>query len=537
MVAKKSAADADIIMKFGGGLHTRASPDEIDPRESAAGFNFIIDVDDRSLRSRPPFDLIGTVPNAAPVLGGASLLKTDGTVSTLFQAGNTVYQWNGVTTFTSKGSCNSGCKLRGHWKSHVFNLTDELLITDLTLTDPVYKWNGTTFSAVVFTDEASVPFGTFKAKYCAVMNERAMFANVVAGAATPHMVVGSKGSLYTEITVNNRPSTALGESDPWFLLSPDLKGINGFLSTYRGTMISTQQGEIFALGGTSAKDFNFVSFYANSAATGLEAIEEIGNDFIYGRQGRIESVRDTQNFGNSQAADLTNIIADQVASYPSWTIVFNSRTRKCYCFPTGISEVWVMDTALRDLTGSQGSLSPWMRWRTSHAMAFTPTMVMSLLDPVDGLEYIFMGDTSGNIYRMEGTGLAGDAGTTPIQTQFLSKLVAAPSDALAYDLEGWIQYKAGTTAATVVLTFQYQGYNIFSNSITVPLRAATGGIYWSDGHHWNDGSVWNTFAGRFLHNKYSVPGHDNDFQVLTEVTGVSPFSINEIGVRLRTASQ
>ena len=43
--------DVDVVIKFGGGLHTRASPDEIDPREAADGFNFIIDIENRNLRN------------------------------------------------------------------------------------------------------------------------------------------------------------------------------------------------------------------------------------------------------------------------------------------------------------------------------------------------------------------------------------------------------------------------------------------------------------------------------------------------------
>lgn len=533
MVQKIPPADQGVVFKFGGGLHTRASPETINPNEAANGFNFLIDIDNRNLRSRPPFDLIGTVPNTSSVNGAACLLKSDGTISTLFQAGNTLYQWDGHTTFTSKGTCNSNCKLRGDWKSHTFNLTDTVLITDLTLTDPVYQWDGTTFSTVVFTDQNANPFGVFKAKYCAIQNERAMFANVVAGAATPQMLVGSKTSNYNEITIVNAPSDSLGTGDPYFLLSPDLKPINGFLSTYRGTMISTQQGEIFALGGTDSTNFAFTSFYANSAATGSEAIEEIGNDFIYGRQGRIESVRDTQNFGNSQAADLTEIVSDSVSTFGSWTIVFNSRTRKCYCFPSGVSQVWVLDAAIRDAA----QISPWMRWTTSHALAFEPTMVMSLLDPIDGLEYIFMGDGSGNIYRMEGTGTSGDGGTMSIDTQFLTMLVSGQLDSMVYDVEGWIKYQAQTSSGTATLTFQYQGYNIFNKSVTVALQAASGGVYFSGGAHFNDGSVFNTFNGRLLRNKYTVPGHANEFQVLIEVTGVNAFSINEVGVRLRAASQ
>lgn len=294
MVQKIGPEELNIVLKFGGGLSTRASPDEIDPRESAGGQNFLIDIQNRNLRNRPPFDLIGTVPNAQPVRGGATLLKADGTVTTLIQAGNTVYQWNVGNTFTSKGSVSSGCKLRGHWRSHVWNLNpDKVLITDLSLTDPVYQWDGTTFSTVSFVDENGAGFGTFKAKYLSTQDERAMFANVVAGTATPHMVVGCQRSNFNEITVNNRPSNALGTGDPFFLLAPDLKPINGFLQTYLGTMISTEKGQIYNLTGTDATNFAFNVFYSGSAASGIESLCEIGNDFIYGRQGRIESIRDT----------------------------------------------------------------------------------------------------------------------------------------------------------------------------------------------------------------------------------------------------
>src|SRR6185437_5788116 len=170
--------DLNVVLKFGGGLHTKASADQIDPTEAADGFNFDIDLENRNLRNRAPFDLIGTVPNAQSVLGGGSLLKTDGTVTTLFQAGGVVYQWDGVSTFTEVGTCNSASKLRGHWRSHTWNLTDKLLLTDLTLNDVVKEWDGTTFQSTTFTAQDGSSFGTFYAKYLNVSNELAMFANV-----------------------------------------------------------------------------------------------------------------------------------------------------------------------------------------------------------------------------------------------------------------------------------------------------------------------------------------------------------------------
>ena len=76
MVAKIKPTEESLTIKFGGGLHTRASEDEIDPREAADGANFLLDLENRELRNRPPFDLIGQVPNAGEIRGGGSLLKS-----------------------------------------------------------------------------------------------------------------------------------------------------------------------------------------------------------------------------------------------------------------------------------------------------------------------------------------------------------------------------------------------------------------------------------------------------------------------------
>ena len=38
-----------LVIKFGGGLHTRASEDEIDAREAADGANFLLDLENLSL--------------------------------------------------------------------------------------------------------------------------------------------------------------------------------------------------------------------------------------------------------------------------------------------------------------------------------------------------------------------------------------------------------------------------------------------------------------------------------------------------------
>lgn len=531
MVAKIRPREEAVVLKFGGGLHTRAAEDEINEREAAAGQNFLLDLENRELRNRPAFDLIGTAPNGSEIRGGISLLQADGTVKCAFQAGDTVYEWDGLSSLTNIATVDSTAKLRGRWPGHQWTLDDKVLITDLALMEQVKEWDGSTFQDVSFTDENDSGFGDFFARYCQVSNERALFSHVKdSGSTTRHMMVGAKRGDYTNITITNRPSSSLSEEDPFFLLAPDLKPINGHVEAFGVTVISTEKGQVFNLTGSSAADFAFADFYAGSYASGEESIAYIGNDVVYGRSGRIESVRDTDRFGDSEANDLTSPIADTIGDYDGWTCVYNSRLNRAYFFPTGQSEVWVVQTTMIG-----GEVSPWMRWTTQHAMAFRPTFAMNMLDPQDGLEYVFMGDASGNIYRMEGSG-AGDAGSANIQTQFRSKLFSAPLDAQAYDIEGWIKYRKGE-AATVTLTFMHAGQTVFNEAITVSIPAITnrpvygGGIYYSDGNYYGT-----AFAGRLVRQRIGVPGQANEFQVQIDIDGTTDFQINEIGLRFKAAS-
>lgn len=532
MVSKVGPQDNDLIIKFGAGLNTRASEEEITPREAADGKNFLLDKKNRQLRNRKPFDLVATATNGLEIRGGGSLLKADGTVSTVIQAGTDVYDWDGSTGFTDVGNVGATAKLRGHWRTHNWTLGDKLLLTDLSLVEVVKEWDGTTLSNVAFLSNPSTSFGTFFAKYLSVSNERAMFAHVKdSGATTRHMIVGSKRADYTTLSVSDRPSSALSEEDPFFLLSPDLRPINGIVEAFGSTIISSEKGQIFNLTGSSSKDFAFDDFYPGSAASGDESLAYIGTDIIYGRQGRVESIRDTDRFGDSEASDLTDIIADLVEDYTGWQIVYNSRLNRVYMFPTGQSEVWVFQTAMLG-----GEESAFMRWETSHSLAFQPTFVQSMLDPMDGLEYVFMGDSSGNIYRMEGSGTAGDGGSAEVTTEWLTKLYSLPVDAQAYNIEGWVKYRKDQ-AATVSLTFEYAGEAAFNESITIDIPAIATRPLYGNSLYYNSDVHYGTASGRLLRQKFTAPGQGNEFQVRVQVSGTTNFDINEIGLRFAAASQ
>jgi hypothetical protein len=541
MVERVGPKDVDVVVKFGGGLHTRAPEDEIDDREAADGFNFDLDAENSDLRPRAPFDKIGTAPNAGSILGGGSFRKADGTVKAFFQAGANVYNWDGDSFDASPvlDTVNASAKLRGHWRSHAWDLDGLLLISDLALLEPVMEWDGTLNAAnwndVAFRSSPSTAFGSaVHCKYISVADERVFYSNIKNASTTlGHMLVGSERSDYEEISVSDRPSSALGEGDPFHLLTPDLRKINGFVEAFGARVISTEQGRIFNLTGASAKDFAIDEFYPGSAAAGEESLAYIGTDIIYGRQGRIESVRDTDRFGDTEADDLTRAVLDLVKGYTSWITVYNSRLNRVYLFPSGGSEVWVFDTVMRD-----SDKSPWMRWRTTHALALMPTFVMSMLDPLDGLEYVFMGDSTGNIYRLEGTGLLGDGGTTAISTKWLSKLFSLPLGAKAFKVSGYIKYRRPSAAIDVAIQLEYAGENIGDEAIVVRLPAAGAGTYYGNDQYYSDGEYYGVaFQDRLVRQKIDFPGGDsNEFQVRVTTSSVTPFDVNEIGLRFSATS-
>lgn len=540
MAQKIGPKDADIVIRFGGGLNTITTEDEVNDREAAGGANFELGMEQgehsgkpRELRPRHPFDLIATAPNGAEIRGGGSFITSDGTVHAFVQAGNTVYKFDGASFQASPilDTVNSAARLRCHWRSHSWSLDDLGIITDLALLEPVKQWSGTVWADVAFLSAPSVSFGAFYAKYCSISNERAMFAHVRdPGATIPHMVVGSEREDHRTISVSDRPSSALSEADPFYLLTPDLKPVNGLTEAFRTVIISSEKGRLFNLTGESAQDFSFEDFFPGSYAAGDESMCYVGNDIMYGRQGRLESVRDLDRFGDSAANDLTRQIADIVKNYTGWTVVYNSRLNRVYAFPTDRSEVWVLDTAMLG-----GEVSPWMRWTTNHDMAFQPTFVMSMLDPADGLEYVFMGDANGHWYRMEGDGHNGDAGSINISTEYLTKLYTMPLNAEAYNIEGYIRYRKAESSS-VRLTFEYAGSGIFSEHIDIPIPETEGSAYYGGDFYYGDDTYYGEITGKLSRQPFRVPGKGNEFQVRVNVEEINNFAVTEIGLRFTAAS-
>ena len=518
-----------IVLTFGGGINIRRRPMDIDINECTLGENFDLSPEQLALQKRAPFDLAGTAPNGQAINGLAQLIKRDGTITTLVQAGTTVYSWDGASTFTSVGTVLAGTKLRGP-REQIFSLDDLVLITDLAKIDVVKKWDGTTFS-----DLAHNLGTTFLAKYCRVFNERAVFANVKSGTSDlPHMLIVSERENSQTLTVTDRPAGTLSLADPVFLLTPDLKPINGLEEGFGKMLFSTTHGRLYALSGTSAFDYSADPFYAGSTVAGDEAMVNIGNDIAMGLRGRIETLSGTINFGDVEANDLSRDIAPLIETVTDWTLAYDQRKQRLICFPDNVSAAYVYYKSI----GVQ-NVSPWSKWTTGHQVGMQPTTVMALTDPDSGEDRVYFGDTVGRIFKFDGSG-GTDGGTTTVALSRTSGLIRGIPEGNVMDVEGWVVYRR-EFEATVTLTFQFAGEGLFDKSITVNLPATDSiPVYNGEGdnagYYAGDFYYGASFAERLNRQGFGPPGLNAWFQVKVDVSSEGDANIQEIGIKFRTAA-
>ena len=519
--------ESEIKLRFGGGMNTRASSDEIDERECADGINFDLDLGNTQFRPRKPFDLVATTANAGRINGYAQLIKTDGTVTTLIQAAGVVYQVTDWDTFVQVGTCSTSARLRGH-RWHIWNLDDVVLISDLAGVEQVLQWDGTTLSTLYHNLA-----GSFIAKYIYVEDERAYYANCISnGTSTPHVIVGSERSDYTVLDTGTRPASTLNDADAFFLPMPDLKPINGIAGAFGVIAISTKRGQMFQLTGNTSKDYAIDSLFYGSYADGDESMVSSGNDIVYGRQGRLESLKATNDYGDVETNDLSVKISNSIETYEDWRMVYSSRHQRVYCQPGDQTLMWVFHKPLAD-----SGISPWMKWTTTHDLAMNPTTMWTMIDPEDGLEYLYGGDATGNIYRFEGSGTSGDGGTDTIVANRTSKMYSAPGLSQMFDLQGAVKFRPVTGETTDLnITVQWQGETSFDVSANITLALAESGAVFGGSDYYGDGSAFGShLAGRLARERFTIPGQGNEIQFYLESTGTSMFQINEIYCGFRAA--
>ena len=407
---------------YGAGVNENQYPH---PAEAAIdSYNFELKKDSSYLFPRKPFDILGTADGAGEIKGLLQLVKRDDTETTLVQSGANVYKWDGGATFSSVATITSVAQLRDvYW-----SLNDYLVITDLQKAQPVSKWDGSTFGNL------TTGLGTsLYAKYGIVHQGRVWLFNVKTTTDTPHLMVASAFENPESYDTTQRAvsGTFVTGSEAFYMLTPDLRPINGVALTLSGDLvISTERGRLFKLTGSGPSDYKWTDFYANSNAIGNESIVSSGNDIFYIRQGgAIESLLATQNYGDVAADDVSRWIPETVRTLTDGIAVYDQSNQKVLWFVAGKVLVLHKDLlyggCVIDDQGQKAKLSPWTIYRTSHDSNFTTSAARYMRIPGTDSYSVIFGDSSGRIFDLNGSGNDGDGGTTDItlvrKTRFLGE--------------------------------------------------------------------------------------------------------------------
>ncbi len=514
-------------LTFEGGLNEQ-DISLVDQSECTAGYNFELGSRNTHLQPRKPFDLKGTATNASPINGFIQLEKQDDTVSTLVQAGSTVYEWDGASTFTSKGSVSSSARLRGtSW-----TLGDYAVITDITKNELMKKWDGTSLTTLT----TGLSPSTLYAKYSVIHLGRMWLFNVKTSTDTPHLLVASEFENPESYDTAKRAKDATFSTgnEAFYMTMPDLKPING-VSLFMGILIvSTENGRLWKITGTDSQDFAILPFYAGSAAIGTESIANIGDDIVYMKKdGVIESLRSSDAFGDVKTDDLSRWISNSTAGLSDSITVYDQSKQKVYFF-SGTNKLCVL---FKEMLGT--NLSPWSVYKTDHASSFSTNAAIYMRNPTNSNHFVYFGDDSGNIYILEGEA-TGDPSSTTVTTYRKSKFFEEVEtkkgvlDPRKDIYRGRVYYKR-VSDVDLIMDFEFaDDYAV--NRCTVPLDGpgiADSGGYFGGSSYFGGAFYFNSgfeFSQRTSTKGYSPVGRGPGVFLELTVTDLQTFDVMKIEV-------
>jgi len=513
-------------LTFEGGLNEQ-DISLVQKEECIEGYNFELGSKNTHFNPRKPFDLLGTATNAGQINGFIQLIKNDNTETTLIQADDTVYSWDGTTGFTSEGSVSSSSRLRGV----TWTLGGYSVIVDTAKQTVVKTWDGTTFSTLT----TGLTPATLYAKYALVHLGRVWLFNVKTTTDTPHLLVVSAFEDPTSYDVALRAQDAsftTGE-EAFFMVTPDLNPINGVSLFFDTIVISTAGGYLWRLTGVDATSFAWEPFYSGSSAIGTETMLNIGDDVVYMKKdGVIESFRSTQTFGDVKTDDLSRWIRDTTSGSTDCITVYDQSRQKVYFF-VSTNKVLVLFKEMLPY-----NMSPWSVYKTSNSSGFTTAAAAYLREPgtdETGNYFVYWGDDSGNIYQLEGTG-DGDAGTDAIETSRKTRYI---DDIEGYNpelmqLSGRVEFRR-VSEVDLIMDFEWaDDYSI--NRCTVPLSgpsSADTATYWGGSAYWNGAFYWNEgfqLSLRTSTRGFSPVGRGPGFYLTTSVQSTQTFDILKLRV-------
>lgn len=483
------------------------------------------------------------------------LFKWDGSEVTRLASGLVTGSSGSITTLTCAGQTATATTSAAH--GYVDG--DLVTVADAVETEyngqfqvDVHTTNGFTYGMACATTPAT---GTIthqkgaevKAKYSAVHNNRTWLFNLeVDGVAFPHMCLASDFEDPQEYDNAKRgkaqdpAETFTSVNQAFYILSPDLKPINGAVSFYDKLVISTVNGKLFVLSGATAENYDFDEYYPGSSAQGSESLVNTGNDLVYFRRGKVvESLITTDKYGDVSTDDLSWWIPDLAKSMVEPIMVYDQSKQRVYFFDADFKGVLVLD---KEFLNSQKTitdrLSPWTQYNTLMPNEFV-TKAATQLRPINSTDTtVYWGCNTGGIYNVNGTGLSGDRGQYIINTNRKSRVITElnTNDEL---MVGRLEYRRNYSAVCDLI-FAWLD-ELHQETVSMTLKAPDAfadAAFWGGAFYWNNIAPAEYYgAGQNVSDQeqvsslgFSVPGKSTGFVLTTQVADIDEFIISRVYV-------
>lgn len=352
---------------------------------------------------------------------------------------------------------------------------------------------------------------TLYAKYGVIHNGRQWLFNVTTDTDdTPHLIVASafEDIESYDTSVRAEDGTLSGD-EAFYILTKDLKPVNGVDVFNKELIISTIDGKLFRLIGDDATNYRWVDYYSGSAAIGTETLVNFGNDVALMRSGgRIDTLRQTDASGDVTVDDISRWIPKITKSLNEAISVYDNDAQKVYFFVQ--SKVLVLYKEY--LYGSD--VSPWGVFTTELGFHFNTSVAVRIRRPGQTSYSVYVGGDGGEVYDLNGTG-DGDAGTTGVQMKRRSNLIEELNTKQGI-LVGSVHYRRVEQVDLVMSCDWSEEYNVTSSTVKLKGRSPTdaptpyfgGDIYFGGDTYYNGGFE---FEGRPTTQRFSPAGRSPAF--------------------------
>jgi hypothetical protein len=367
--------------------------------------------------------------------------------------------------------------------------------------------------------------------------------NVTTATDTPHLLVASKfedpTSYDTTLRASSTTFSATGGVEAFYMLTPDLRPINGACLYYDKLIVSTEGGKLFVLTGTNSTNYAFDDFYPKSNAVGLESIVSAGDDVYYMKQGgAIESLKSTQKFGDVETDDLSRYIMNTVAGISSCMTIYDQQRQKVLFFVSGkilvLFKDFIYEGALIDDKGTKAKVSPWTVYTTQLSSGLTPAAAKYLRIP-SGTNYtVYFGDSAGKIYDLNGTGATGDGGTASIVVNRTTRIIDGRDGlkTMNHVTHGTVEYaRIEQVSVSITLDWSDEYSSSTASVLLAGATAANSGVYYGGSYYFGGANYYSqgvSFLNRISHKNFSHVGKGPGCTITVTTNSPLNYQINHI---------